>query len=218
MTKQRLLDLFSGSGGAARGYQMAGFHVTGIDIKKMPRYAGDVFIQADALEYVAEHGHEFDAIHASPPCQGYSVTNNIWGNDHPMLIEATRKALIATGKPYVIENVPGAPLINPVELDGIMFGLATIRKRLFETSFFMLCYPSSKRPPAGCTNANRGYSSHKDGATFISVAGHNFNRVDGANAMGIDWPMTREEVAQSIPPAYTHFIGQRLLETMTVTA
>ncbi len=115
----RLLDLFCGAGGCSAGYQRAGFEVAGVDIERQPRYCGDQFIQADALEYLTaliESGGiaEFDAVHASPPCQGYSATKVLKPVDHPMLIEDTRRLLQASGLPYVIENVPGAPLINPV--------------------------------------------------------------------------------------------------------
>ena len=107
----RLLDLFSGAGGAARGYQLAGFHVTGVDNRLQPRYCGDAFIQADALEYVAEHGRDFDAIHVSPPCQGYSIMQNLpWlrGREYPLLILPTLEILEKLGKPFVLENVMGA--------------------------------------------------------------------------------------------------------------
>ncbi len=106
----RLLDLFCGAGGAAVGYHNAGFdEIIGVDIKPQPRYPFE-FVQADALEYLAEHGREFDAIHASPPCQGYSIMHNLpWlrGRDYPLLILPTIEMLEALGKPYVVENVMG---------------------------------------------------------------------------------------------------------------
>lgn len=112
--RPRLLDLFCCEGGAAVGYHRAGFDVVGVDRdgKFAKRYPFE-FHQADAIEFVREHGHEFDAIHASPPCQAYSGTQKIQNNDHPDLIGPTRDALEATGVPYVIENVPGAPLLDP---------------------------------------------------------------------------------------------------------
>ena len=115
------------------GYSRAGFEVVGVDIAAQPRYPFE-FIQGDAIEYVKEHGHEYDAIHASPPCQAYTNAQKIMRNDHPELLEPTREALNATGLPWVIENVPGAPLIEPIELCGGMFGLRTYRHRLFESS------------------------------------------------------------------------------------
>ena len=113
--KPRLLDLFCGAGGAAMGYYRAGFDVVGVGIKPQPRYQFE-FHQGDALEYCAAHGYEFDVIHASPPCQAYSVTKSIHNNDHPALVDATRDVLIATSNFYVIETVVGAPLRNPLML------------------------------------------------------------------------------------------------------
>jgi hypothetical protein len=137
-SRPKLLDLFSGAGGCARGYQLAGFHVTGVDNRPQPRYAGDAFILGDALAYCAEHGDEYDAIHASPPCQGYSVMRHLpWLRDreYPLLIDPVRTLLRASEKPWVIENVMGAKL-DAFYLCGLMFDLPFYRHRLFETSFF----------------------------------------------------------------------------------
>jgi DNA (cytosine-5)-methyltransferase 1 len=212
MTRPRLLDLFSCEGGAAMGYYRAGFDVVGVDIAPQPRFPF-AFVQGDALEYVAKHGHEFDAIHASPPCQGYSVTQSIHGKAYPMLIEDVRAALQATGRPYVIENVPGAPLLNPVELCGVMFGLKVYRHRLFETNPFMLAPLHTPHPPGSTTNSKGDYSSFAKGATHISVAGHNFSRQDAVIAMEIDW-MSKHGLAQAIPPAYTEYIGGYLMQAL----
>jgi len=127
------------------GYHLAGFEVTGVDIQPQPRYPFR-FVQADALAYLADHGHEYDAFHASCPCQLYSATQRIQGRDHPDLIGATRTALENTGRPWVIENVPGAPLRDPVLLCGAMFGLRTYRHRLFETSRLPPARPAPPRP------------------------------------------------------------------------
>ena len=210
--RPRLLDLFCGAGGAAMGYYRAGFDVVGVDIKPQPRYPF-TFVQSDALEYCAAHGHEFDAIHASPPCQAYSVTKSIHGNDHPALVESTRDALIATGKTYVIENVVGAPLRNPLMLCGSMFaGLRVYRHRLFE------CNPLLFMAPATCHHRyvmppSKGAYHKLNGDNFITCVGHNFKAADGRKAMGIDW-MTRAELSQAIPPAYTEYIGRQLLQHM----
>jgi hypothetical protein len=133
--KPRLLDMFCGAGGCSMGYLRAGFEVTGVDLHPQPHYPFR-FIQADAIAYCRKHGHEYDVIHASPPCQAYSITKNLKTakTSHPDLVAATRAALIRTRKPYVIENVPGSPLINPLMLCGSMFGLGVIRHRLFESS------------------------------------------------------------------------------------
>jgi len=202
----RLLDLFCGAGGAAMGYHRAGFdEIVGVDIKPMPRYPF-TFVQADAMTFPLDG---FDVIHASPTCQSHSRTRCILRGkglkprgrfDH---IEQIRARL--RGRRYVIENVPGAPLINPVRLTGPMFGLRVIRCRLFESSVLLLTpdVPAAK----GGTNSHRGYSR---GAAFVTVGGHNYNPSEGRAAMGIDW-MTRDELNEAIPPAYTEFIGRQLL-------
>src|SRR3990172_1281618 len=151
----RLLDLFCGAGGTAMGYSLAGFtDIVGVDIVPQLRYPFE-FVQADALEYLAEHGHEFDAIHASPPCQGYSIMNNLpWlrEREYPLLILPTREMLEGIGKPYVIENVMGARHgakglakrgleahgLKAGYLCGIMFQKPFYRHRLFATNWFWL--------------------------------------------------------------------------------
>ena len=216
----RVLDLFCGAGGASVGYYRAfgpDCEIVGVDIVSQPRYPF-AFVQADALEYVAEHGGEFDFIHASPPCQVHSVTSPLARNGHLDLVATTRNALRKTGKPYVIENVPGAPLVSPLTLCGTMFGLRVIRHRLFEI------WPESIWfPPAACSHNGRATSANtanrrgggknpgfKDGFAYITVSGHSFPAEDARRAMGIDW-MTRDELAQAIPPSYTEWIGRQLL-------
>ena len=215
MSKPRLLDLFCGAGGAAMGYHRAGFEVVGVDIEPQPNNP-HTFIQADAIEYLAAHGHEYDAIHASPPCQHYSSTRNLHNVEYPDLIDKLREVLEFMGVFYVIENVPGAPLIAPHQLCGSMFGLRVRRHRLFEVVF-----PADFMWPQ-CNHAEQG--------PIVTVAGGgpnpaSFNRpsgggphrkpkdiADAKDAMGIDWPMTRAEINEAIPPAYTQWIGERMLE------
>jgi DNA (cytosine-5)-methyltransferase 1 len=130
----KLLDTYCGAGGCAVGYHRAGFEVVGVDINPQPRFPFE-FHQGDAIEYIREHGHEFDVIHASPPCQRFSEATPMERRDkHPDLIAPTREAMQATGKPYVIENVENAraELANPVKLCGTMFGLPIWRHRYFE--------------------------------------------------------------------------------------
>lgn len=210
--KPLLLDTFCKAGGAGYGYHLAGFEVVGVDIEPQPRYPFE-FHQADALEFIAAHGHEFDVIHASPPCQAYSVTAALSTGNHPDLIEPTRTALLATGKPYVIENVPGSPLVNPVMLCGTMFpGLRVIRHRLFETS------PVIWWPPMSCNHNTGGIPKAGHGASiygFCSVAGNGGKKNLWTNAMQIEW-MTLSELSQAIPPAYTKWLGERLLEKLSL--
>lgn len=238
MTRPRLLDLFCGAGGCAMGYHRAGFDVVGVDIAPQKHYPF-AFVQDDALAYVAAHGHEYDAIHASPPCQGYSRMRHLpWlkGREYPLLIEATREALQTTGKPYIIENVEGAPLENAVMLCGTMFGLKVYRHRLFETSFFMLSFPHTKhqevighgrmlndRAAASASGwvslPSKGTLNRpQDADGMLSIGGHNFpGGGAGHRAMGIEW-MTRAELAQAIPPAYTFHLGMQLMQYMEVAA
>ena len=214
----RLLDLFCGAGGCSMGYHRAGFEVVGVDNRPMPNYPFE-FHQADALEFLAAHGSEFDAIHASPPCQRFTIGRHIHLSTgrHLDLVEPTRRLLQAAGKPWVIENVPCAPLHRPVILCGLMFGLGVLRHRLFESSMILLAPHHRTHPKhlktgtvayrrGGITN---GYSTGEHG--LVSVAGHNFNRQAGAQAMGVEWMKRREEVAQAIPPAYCEYIGKQLL-------
>jgi DNA (cytosine-5)-methyltransferase 1 len=191
------------------GYSRAGFEVVGVDIEPQPHYPFE-FHQADALEYVAQHGAEFDAIHASPPCQKYTKAGKQWrgeGKEYADLIDATRSALLKTGKQFVIENVPGSPLINPTLLTGAMFGMLVHRDRYFETSFeipfFLL--PSAMRPVKMGRPVNEG--------DVIQPVGHFSNVAYAAMQMGIEW-MSRKELSQAIPPAYTEFIGRYLMQAI----
>lgn len=206
----RLLDLFCGAGGAAAGYAAAGFEIVGVDNVYQKKYPYE-FVCADAIEYLRNNWNEFDVIHASPPCKTYTRLKAFSSAGHVGLIEPVRRLLIESGKPYVIENVPGAPLVNPLLLCGSMFGLPLIRHRLFE------CFPVILFPPATCsckhlkTMVGHGISSFANGATAICVAGHAYKAEDGRLAMGIDW-MSRKELSEAIPPVYTEFIGKKLID------
>jgi DNA (cytosine-5)-methyltransferase 1 len=209
----RLLDLHCGEGGAAVGYYRAGFEVVGVDKHPMTRYPFE-FHQADSLEYLAEHWREFDAFHASPVCKGYSPLAALYPDrEYPDEIAAFRKALQATGKPYVIENVLGAPLQNYVMLCGTMFGLRVIRHRLFEVSPVIWFAPATCSCKNLYTASHRGISSFENGADVITVAGHNFKVKDAALAMGIDW-MSQAGISQAVPPAFTEFVGRQLLTAL----
>ena len=202
-----LLDLFCGGGGASYGYELAGFCVTGVDIKQQPKYRGK-FIQSDAIEYLKAHFHEYDVIHASPPCQAYSMASMQFrksGKVYVDLINITRQELIKTGKPYIIENVPSSPLINPIELCGTMFGLRTYRHRLFESNIEL-----DKPPHFSHTFKNAKMGRKPNGYEFIQYVG-NFSGVKMVqNITGLFW-LGQKELAQSIPPQYTKYIGKQIM-------
>ena len=201
--KFRLLDTFCKAGGAGMGYHRAGFEVVGVDIEEQKNYPFE-FHQADAIEFIREHGHKFDAIHASPPCQRYSSMANIHQNSdtHPDLIAPTREVLEKSGKLYVIENVEGAPLRIDLMLCGTMFGLRIRHHRIFESSILMPILT-----PA-CNHVDL-YDRFHGGEMARN------ERVKMSAVMGIDWFMTREEVRNAIPSAYTEFIGKQLIKELS---
>mgnify|MGYP000983901548 CR=1 FL=1 len=202
------------------GYHRAGFDVVGVDIERQKRYPFE-FVQADAIEYVKAHGHEFDMIHASPPCQVYSVTVSLSNGNHPDLVGPTRDALLEIDKPFVIENVVGAPLRNPLMLCGTMFGLRVQRHRLFEIWPNPIWFPPHpcKHDGRATGNAHRADGirrtvSFADGFKFLTIAGHDFLVAEARQAMDIDW-MSKAGLSQAIPPAYTEWIGGQLISNFT---
>ena len=212
--KPSLLDLFCGAGGAAKGYQRAGFYVVGVDIKPQPRYCGDEFHQGDAMTFPLEG---FDAIHASPPCQRFSSASKAEGTwaSYPDLLTPIRERLRSAGVPWVIENVPGAPMRADIKLCGCMFRLGVRRLRLFETEprIFVLASPhrhdykaervyGCEAPPWLLRRLEQGVSE---------LAGRDPKMVKWQRAMAIDWMETREEMREAIPPAYTEFLGTQLM-------
>lgn len=219
--RPRLLDLFSGAGGAGMGYHRAGFEVVGVDLAPQPRYPFE-FHQADALHYALEHWREFDAIHASPPCQHFSAMSACrpgLADEYPDLVAATRGLLELTRLPWVMENVVGSPLASASDLFGShgtvlcghMFGLKLYRHRIFETSFAVHTPPH----PAHVIPASK--AGHWKPGTIISVSGNCSPIAVAREAMGIDW-MPRNELAESIPPAYSEHVGGFLLEQMQEAA
>ena len=188
----RLLDLFCGAGGAAVGYHRAGFtEIVGVDLAEQKRYPFE-FVRGDALSYLAEHGHEFDAIHASPPCQSYSdlANRNRNGDAWPRLIEPVRDILSRTGLPYVIENVEGAPMLNAVVLCGTMFTeLRVIRHRLFEANFPIIVPPHGKHPLVHTFDRRKNhYGKTDERKDYVQVTGGgNCTIVAAREAMGISW-------------------------------
>ena len=215
------------------GYHRAGFEVVGIDLFKHKDDAGRIkgfsqkrypfeSHQSDAIEFVRQHGHEFDAIHASPPCQAYSITKHGHDVKHPELIEPTREALIATGKPYVIENVEGAPLTDPLVLCWSMFyaagsvidddgtPLRMERHRLFESNV-TLTPPRADAHDRGVQVAGSYGGARRDKveARTIRHGGYVPSKAVQERLLGIDW-MTEGGMYQSLPPVYTEWIGLQL--------
>ena len=214
----KLLDLFCGAGGASVGYHRAGFEVVGVDNRPQLHYPFE-FHQADALEFCAQHGQEFDVIHASPPCQRFTRiaslgrARNRTYPEHKDWIASTRNVLVYLGRHYIIENVMGAPLNNPIVLCGASFGLHVYRHRQFESSILLpqLKHVShnDRTPSAGNGKSPKGFisvcgSGGVRGMTSIQILEY------WSFAMGINW-MSRDELAQAIPPAYTEFIGKQLI-------
>ena len=207
------------------GYHRAGFDVVGVDIAHQKNYPFE-FHRGDALEFAVKHGREFDAIHASPPCQAYTSMRSMPNTrkDRPDLVGPTRDLLVASGKPFVIENVPGSPLRSASLLCGTQFGLGVDefelrRHRWFECSFLLLTTPCrhSRRTLAvygnhgGRRRVTANIYGHSGGSSKRDYRTPRVSAAQGKAAMGIDW-MTWAELAQAIPPAYTEFVGRQLLE------
>lgn len=225
--RPKLLDLYCCAGGASMGWHRAGFDVYGVDLSPQPNYPF-AFHRSGALEVLAalltggavDFTHpdgrvewlgwitDFDAIHASPPCQRHSAMSACrpgLAEAYPDLIAPTRAMLINTGLPYVIENVMGSPLIDPTILCGQMFGLELYRHRGFESNF-PIDLPDH---PAHVTPASK--AGHWTPGTIMSVAGHVSPMWKAREVMGgIGW-MNRDELGESIPPVYTEYIGEQLL-------
>lgn len=213
-----ILDSFCGAGAASMGWHRAGWEVWGSDIFPQPNYPfPERFVQVDALEFLFDHGGKFVAHHAGPPCQASGAlgkgTNAAkgWGSEHFDLIEDTRTVLVDWDLPFVIENVSGAKLRKDITLCGEMFGLEVIRHRHFELGGWGTMRAEHK-PHRGRVRGYRHgeyfdgpyYAVHGDGGGKGSVS-------DWQRAMGIDWTDNKRELAEAIPPAYTQWLGTRLL-------
>jgi DNA (cytosine-5)-methyltransferase 1 len=213
-----LLDVCCGAGGAAEGYKRRGFRVIGIDKDPQPRYAGDEFIQADAIEFLdrmlaSDAYRLFAGAHASPPCQAHSDLQKQSKREYPDLIAPVRERLQTWGIPYVIENVEGAPLVDPAMLCGTMFpGLRVIRHRLFEANFHLQAPVHGKHPLVFTHDKRKAHYGQLDQDTsFVQVTGGgNATVANKAAAMGIGW-MTGAELNEAIPPAYAEHVGQYLM-------
>lgn len=209
----KLLDLYCGAGGAAMGYSRAGFtEIVGVDNVAQPHYPF-TFVKADALEYVSEHGKGFDAIHASPPCywtRASKLREAQRGESlKPKLLAPTRDLLVCIDKPFVIENVEGAPMRPDLKLCGSMFGLRVRRHRWFESNVTMPlvspCNHYEQGRPTGVYHRMNDEIPH-GGRTAKNMA-------EATVAMGIDW-MIWDELKEAIPPAYTELIGRQLLNVV----
>lgn len=215
-----LLDLFCGSGGAAMGYHRAGFDVIGVDLYPQPNYPFR-FVRGDALTIMRSglirrliQSGRIAAIHASPPCQRWSAMAACRPDlaaKYPDLITPVRPLLEETGLPYVIENVPGAPLHNPIMLCGWMFGYELVRHRLFESNIPLVAplhlkhlKPTSK-------------AGHWKPGTVISVSGNCAPVGLARKQMAIGW-CNRDELAEAIPPYYTKFIGAQIMQAIEAAA
>lgn len=209
MKKPRLLDLFCGAGGMARGYADAGFEVVGIDNVPQPRYPYEFHV-ADALTYPLDG---FDVLHASPVCKAYSFASSFHPGTkgkHIDFIPDTRARLLASGKPYVIENVAGSPLIKAIMLCGGMFNLRTYRHRYFESNM-LLFQPEHKKHTLKA--AGPGAIAKPD--EMWCIGGHFGHKDEAQAAMGIDWMETVGEISQAIPPVYAYWIGKQLIDVLT---
>lgn len=212
----KILDLFCGAGGAGKGYADAGFEVVGVDIDPQPSYPFEL-IQMDVFEYLFDYGMKardgaFDAIHASPPCQAYSALGHSANSrdDYPDLVPRVRYGLEWFGLPYVIENVPGAPIRKDVVLCGEMFGLRVIRHRHFELGGWWMPQPAHKAHLGHVSGYRNG--KYVEGRYFpvYGNGGGKGSLKDWQGAMGTPWMTSKREISQAIPPAYTKRIGDSL--------
>ena len=214
----RMVDLCCKAGGCSVGYMQAAqelgitLEIVGVDIQHQPNYPFP-FIKADAVRFIKACRNSFDFIHASPPCQAYSIQTislRKKGQEYIDILKKLRTEMQRTKKPYVIENVPGAPMRADLVFRGDMFGLKVLRKRLFEIEDLFVLQPGL---PTKKGSERKGDFVTVTGNGHLKTRAKNISKVEGntiielwSNAMGIDW-MTKKELSQAIPPAYTKYIG-----------
>ncbi|WP_444971059.1 DNA methylase [Streptomyces sp. SAI-25] len=218
----RVLDAYCCIGGAAHGYQRLGWHVTGVDIQAQPDYCGDVFHQGDAVEFIRAHGHAFDFIHTSPPCQGEgaptkgtnAARNAAIGRTYPRLIAPTRTALEATGRPYVIENVAGSEVRKDVRLCGEMFGLGVLMHRYFELGGWTAAQPVHPAHRGRVRGWRHGVYHEGPYVAAYGKGGGKATTEEIRAAKGIDWSIDHFRLREALPPAYTEWIGRAYLAAL----
>lgn len=213
-----ILDAFCRIGGATRGYERAWpmVHVTGIDLVDTGEYCGDVFVQGDAVEYIRAHGHEYDFIHASPPCQSQSAPtrgtnaarNTASGLVHPNLIAPTRAALESTGRPWAMENVPGSEVRKDVRLCGEQFGLGVLMHRYFELGGWATVQPAHPKHRGRIRGWRHGEYFHGPYVAAYGNGGGKATVGEMREAKGIDWSKDHFSLREALPPAYTEWIGR----------
>lgn len=222
VARPRLLDLFCGGGGAAKGYMDAGFDVTGVDIAEQVDYPSGQIV-ADVMTLDRDWIASFDAIHASPPCQLYSAMTRATSNrEHPDLVAPTRVILEHSGRPWVIENVPGAPLRRPIQLCGSMFPPLRVRRhRWFESNMPLLAPKCGEHRPVWSHCTSEHWAAYRAGEIdvtdpdiWLSPVGNFPMFQEHAAAMGLPWMTDRRALAQAIPPPYTQFIGEQILRML----
>lgn len=203
----RALDLFCCQGGATRGLQLAGYHVTGVDIEPQPRYCGDAFYQGDAFDWLQRDLSEFDLIWASPKCQGHSVlTPTAHKINHEVQLPRVLDILRSQSVPYIVENVEGTQhyMHDPIMLCGSMFDLPIQRHRWFEigntNAFFLLPPCNHSVPPVLISGTTR---------RLINGKRYEFTKAEKEAAIGIDWMLT-SGLDQAIPPAYAKFLAEQV--------
>ena len=209
-----LLDLFCGGGGCAVGYHRAGFDVIGVDVVRQPEYPFR-FVLADALTYPLDG---FDAVHASPPCKRHTALAALdrarphLFDPHPDCLGPTLARLAGLAVPWVVENVPGAPLPGAVTYCGSAFGLAVRRHRLFASSVELAapaCNHAAQGRPLGVYGTGGAWARTAPGGGGDKVSG-----ADAARALGVDWTVRQATLSQMIPPAYTEHIGRQVLAAL----
>ena len=220
-TSPRLLDLFCGAGGAGMGYHLAGFDVVGVDIEPQPDYPFE-FHQVDAMTVLSswDVGGTFDAIHASPPCQGETSLRVLWQDrEYERLLVPVLEALAPLSTPWIVENVDNAEApthLYKVRLCGSSFGLRVRRHRWFWSNVGLLVPPCNHKAQAGQLVGVYGASdgAHPDGFKHPGRkrGPRQVTTAEAREVMGMPWATKRKGLTNAIPPAYTEYLGRQLLD------